>query len=344
MSNTWETPVAEELKMDAEIGSYQDDSDPVNDPVFVQTASTEELAAMRATVLGSAAGGGVPQWNCGCPICIEARRPGGRVAPRTQDSVVIHGRAPVLLNASPDVLRQLEQTPALHPKAPRHAPVSAIVLTNGDLDHVLGLFSLRESSPLVVYATARVQAGLEENAFLRTLRRFPEQLSFRELVLDREEELRDAAGAPLDVRVTAFAVPGKLPVHLGALRPSPEDNVGLALSSAGRTLGYVTTAGAPGAYLDRLDALDLLLFDGTFFTDDELPRQGLGKARARDMAHWAIDGDDGSLAAFAARPARRRVFTHINNSNPILVEGSPERERVLAAGFAIAHDGMELEA
>ena len=299
---------------------------------------------MRATVLGSAAGGGVPQWNCGCATCTEARRADGGIAPRTQDSVVVHGHAPVLLNASPDVRLQLERTPSLHPKAPRHAPMAAIVLTNGDLDHVLGLFSLRESSPLVIYATARVREGLEANAFLRTLQRFPGQLTWRTLVLDRNEELRDAAGEPLGIELTAFAVPGKLPVHLAMLAPSPEDNVGLALSLGGRSLGYVTTAGGPGDYLARLDDLDTLLFDGTFFTDDELGRHKLGKARAQDMAHWVVGGQDGSLAAFAKRRGGRRVFTHINNSNPMLVSGTEEQRAVLAGGWEIAFDGQDIEA
>lgn len=297
--------------------------------------------AMRATVLGSAAGGGFPQWNCGCLNCLAVRegRPG--YLARTQDSVAVtagHGFA--LLNASPDVLAQIQRTPALWPHAPRHSPIGAIVLTNGDMDHVLGLFSLRESTPLALYATASVQRGLEESAFLRTLRRFEGQLVVRELVLGERVALANAAGEPLGLAVTASPMAGKLPVHfVGRRAPSPEDNVALAIDDGRCSLLYA----AAGATADvDVSGHDVVLFDGTFFREDELVRLGLSKSFARDMAHVPIGGESGSLARLSGLRARR-IYTHVNNTNPILAPASDERLEVERAGWEIAHDGMEIE-
>jgi pyrroloquinoline quinone biosynthesis protein B len=264
------------------------------------------------------------------------------VEPRTQDAVAVSvsGRGPwLLVNASPDVLRQIERFPALHPRAPRDTPIGAIALTNGDLDHVVGLLSLRESQPLVVLATERVRAGLvERNAMLRTLARTPEQVTWNRLVLGRELEL-----AALGLGVTPLAASGKLPVHLtGVLEPSAEDNVALRIRdlASGRVLVVATAVGS----LEGVDALvrdaDVLLFDGTFWSDDELVQQGLGKARARDMAHVPIGGAGGSLERLRAG---RRIYTHVNNTNPVLRRGTPERAAVEAAGWQIAFDGMEVE-
>src|SRR5580700_4801261 len=181
---------------------------------------------MRVHVLGSGAGGGLPQWNCACENCALVRAGDARIAPRTQDSIAISSRADrwLLVNASPDVLRQIERFEGLWPRAPRHTPIAAIALTNGDLDHVAGLLSLRESQPLRILATARVRAGLVEyNAFLRTLARTPDQVAWVDLALGAEVTLHD-----LGLGVTALPASGKLPVHLvGLAEPSPEDNVAL---------------------------------------------------------------------------------------------------------------------
>jgi pyrroloquinoline quinone biosynthesis protein B len=292
-------------------------------------------------VLGAAAGGGLPQWNCACDNCALVRAGDSRVRARTQDCVAVAGAEAdrwLLVNASPDVLRQIEAFPALHPRAPRDTPIGGIALTNGDLDHVVGLLSLRESQPLVVLATERVRAGLvERNAMLRTLARTPDQVRWVPLALGREVEL-----AAVGLAVTAFAAPGKLPVHLaGALEPSPEDNVALRLRdlASDRVLVVATAVGS----LDGVDALvhgaDVVLFDGTFWSEEELVAQGLGKARARDMAHVPIGGEGGSLLRVRAP---RRVYTHVNNTNPVLREGSPERAEAERAGWEIAYDGMEI--
>jgi pyrroloquinoline quinone biosynthesis protein B len=230
----------------------------------------------------------------------------------------------VLINASPDVLVQIQRTPALWPAAARHTPIAAIVLTNGDLDHVLGLFSLRESQPLAVYATASVWRGLEQSVFLRTLRRFDGQLSAHTLALDEPVSIEG-------LEVTPLPLAGKRPVHLPGV-PAPDDNIGLSIAHGGRRLLYAAAC----ARAVRLEA-DVVLFDGTFFRDDELVRAGLGVARAADMAHVAIE------ASIDAVAAPRRIYTHINNSNPILDPESDERRAVLRAGWEIAFDGMELD-
>jgi pyrroloquinoline quinone biosynthesis protein B len=284
---------------------------------------------VRAIVLGSAAGGGFPQWNCGCANCTAARDQREGFVARTQDSVAIeHEGRVVLFNASPDIHAQIARTRALWPRGPRHTPIAAIVLTNGDLDHVLGLFSLRESQPLAVYATDTVWRSVEQNAFVRTLRRFPEQLAFRRLPLDEQIALRDSTGASLDIAIRAFSLPGKTPVHCSDAAPSREDNVGIAVE--GHRFIYAAACALPIAL-----PADVLLFDGTFFRDDELIRQGLGVARASDMAHVPIEQ---SLALGRGR----RIYTHINNSNPILDPTSAERRAVEAAGWEIAVDGLEI--
>jgi pyrroloquinoline quinone biosynthesis protein B len=302
---------------------------------------------MRLRVLGSAAGGGLPQWNCACSNCADARAGSGRVIPRTQDALALEAAPGVwfLINASPDVHRQIQANPELAPRDGRATPIHGVVLTNGDLDHTLGLFSLRENTPLSLYATESVRRGLVEgNTIFRTLERFPGQSAWKTLALDAPIELV-GPGGPTGVTVTAVPLPGKVPKHLeGLAPPSPGDNVGLWIrdTRTGTLLVLATAAGAAGDYVARMDGADACFFDGTFWTSDELPRLGLGTARAEDMAHLPISGERGSLALLAGVRAVRKVFTHINNTNPMLVEGSPERRAVEAAGWEVAADGLEI--
>jgi pyrroloquinoline quinone biosynthesis protein B len=301
---------------------------------------------MRLVVLGSAAGGGVPQWNCACENCRAARA--GRIAARTQDSlaVTVDGERWVLLNASPDLRVQLAATPALHPRAARHTPIAAIVLTNGDIDHTVGLFSLRESQPLAVYSTRAVWRGLADgNVLTRTLERFPGQLVFRPLEIGHPTSIADPAGAPTGVEITAVAAPGKLPVHLLRSAPSREDNIALLLRdrAQARLCAYAPgVARVDDELIDALAGASCVFFDGTFYYEDELQRRGLGAARAADMAHLPIGGPGGSLTRLARLPARRRIYTHVNNSNPILDPSSEERRAVDAAGWQVAEDGLEV--
>ena len=302
---------------------------------------------MRIRILGSGAGGGLPQWNCGCENCRAVRtgRPG--IKARTQDSIAVSAGPGgwVLCNCSPDILRQIEAFDELHPKAPRHSPIVAIVLTNGDLDHVLGLFSLRESYPLVVYATDAVRRGLfEHNAIARTLSRFEGHLTHRTLPLGAEIAIAGARGEPTGLRVTARPVRGKIPVHLEGLALNAHDqNVGLWLrEGGGQSAAYVSAVADLADVMPHLASVDVLLLDGTFWSSDELSRPGLSKARAQDMAHLPIGDPGGSLASSAELRVRRRIYTHINNTNPILVESSRERRAVTAAGWEVATDGMEI--
>ena len=293
---------------------------------------------MRLTVLGAAAGGGFPQWNCGCDNCSAARAGAPDALPRTQDALAASadGDAWVLVNASPDLTAQVQRTKALHPRGGRATPIRGVVLTNGDLDHVLGLFSLRESSPLTLFATASVRRGLERNAMLRTLQRFDGQLTWRMLELDRTV---DAFGLTL----TPFALPGKAPKHLEGVEPTREDdNIGLDLRANGRRAVVASSFGGPGPWLEKLEGADALVADGTFWRSDELVRRGLGTARAEDMAHWPVGGEGGSLAPLSRVAARRKLFGHVNNTNPILRNGSSERREVEASGFEVAIDGLEV--
>ena len=305
---------------------------------------------MRVRVLGSAAGGGFPQWNCGCPNCRGVREGTIAAVPRTQESVAVSGdgKAWFLLNASPEIRAQIESFPALHPRGPRDSPIAAILLTNGDLDHCLGLLSLRESHPVTVYATDRVRRGFSEgNVLYRTLERFAGQVTWQPLVPGREVELAGPGGTPSGLTVRAVALPGKPPVHLmERFPPDPEDNVGFCIleRATGRALAYFSgVAAVTPAVLDALRGADCVFFDGTFWSDDELIALGLGDKRAQDMAHLPIGGQAGSLAALADHRSGRRVYIHVNNTNPILREDSRERAVVEAAGWTVARDGMELE-
>jgi pyrroloquinoline quinone biosynthesis protein B len=304
---------------------------------------------MQIRVLGSAAGGGFPQWNCGCSNCRGVRAGTIPATPRTQESVAVSadGDGWFLLNASPEIRQQIESFPGTHPRAARHSPIHAIILTNGDLDHTLGLLSLRESHPLVVYATEHVHRGFTDgNVLYRTLQRFPEQITWRPLKLGREEALAGVDGRERGLFVEAVPVPGKLPIHLERHSvPDPEDNIGLRLreASTGRRLAYFPAAGGlTPAVREALDDADCVFFDGTFWSPDELPAQGLGTKRADDMAHLPMGGGGGSLATLRGLRAPRRVYIHVNNTNPVLRDDAPERKDVEAAGWEIAWDGMEV--
>jgi pyrroloquinoline quinone biosynthesis protein B len=303
---------------------------------------------MRIKVLGAAAGGGFPQWNCGCPNCRDVRAGTLAAAPLTQECVAISpdGTRWFLLNASPEIRSQVESFPPLHPRGPRHSPIAAIVLTNGDLDHSLGLLSLRESHPLVVYATERVRRGfIEGNSLYRTLMRFPGQVTWKTLALGRAIELDGAGGEPSGLTVEAVPAPGKLPLHLEGSAPAdPEDNVGLVIRdrSTGGCLAYFSAAGGiTPAVRGAVDNAGCVFFDGTFWSSEELIALGLGTRRAEDMAHVPVGGAGGSLEQLAGVRAPRRIYIHINNTNPLLRPGSPERKLAEASGWEVAYDGLE---
>jgi pyrroloquinoline quinone biosynthesis protein B len=305
---------------------------------------------MKIQVLGSAAGGGCPQWNCACRNCRGARDGSVRIEPRSQECVAVSadGEAWFLLNASPEIRAQIEGFPPLHPRRLRHSPIEGILLTNGDLDHTLGLLCLRESHPLVVYATESVRRGfVESNVLYRTLQRFPGQVTWRTLPIGVEVELMKGGGAPSGLSVEAIPVPGKVPVHLEGLgfAHGVGENVGFRIRDrrSGRVLVYLSAVGRLTREVQSAaERADCLFFDGTFWSEDELRELGASEKRASDMAHLPIGGESGSLAALSGVRTPRRIYIHLNNTNPVLREDSPERASAERAGWRIARDGMEI--
>ncbi|MBV0892077.1 pyrroloquinoline quinone biosynthesis protein PqqB [Paracoccus sp. Z118] len=291
---------------------------------------------MKLTILGAAAGGGLPQWNCGCANCDDARA--GRIARMTQSSVAVSVAGErVILNASPDIRAQLDAC-GLHPAGLRGSPAASVVLTNGDVDHVAGLLSLRESSPFTVHATSATLDILRQPIF-RVLN--PDHVSQSPIALD--QPFQPVPG----LTVTPFAVPGKVALYLEEGEPDTalmgEQTVGLKLEADGRTAFYIPgCAAVTGDLLARLDRADLLMFDGTVWANDEMARTGTGAKTGARMGHMAMSGPEGSIACLAGLTGTRRVFVHINNTNPVLQPGSPERAELEAAGWELAHDGMEM--
>jgi pyrroloquinoline quinone biosynthesis protein B len=304
---------------------------------------------MRVRVLGSGAGGGVPQWNCACRVCRAAREGTRALSPRSQASAAISrdGASWFLLHASPDVRLQIESFAPLHPRATRDSPICGVLLASGDLDACLGLLNLRESQALAVYATGAVTRGFRDgNPLVRTLERFPGQVRWRELALGAEAPLLDGAAQPAGLDVTAFAVPGKVPLHLVDSRPpSDEDTVALRIrdTASGGVLVWAPSVAGPSPVLEPLlREADCALFDGTFWSSDELAEAGAGERRAEEMGHWPVGGPGGSLSWLAGLPSARRILVHVNNTNPLLFDDSPERAEAAACGVEVAHDGLEL--
>jgi pyrroloquinoline quinone biosynthesis protein B len=310
------------------------------------------MSRLRAIVLGSAAGGGYPQWNCRCLVCRLAWEGDKRVRARTQASVAVSrdGERWVLLNAAPDLRAQIAATPALHPlsmpcamtpqAAVRGSPIQAAVLTGAEIDQAAGLLNLRERQPFTIYGSAETLASIADNPMFAVLA--TEIVERKTVGLDRPFEV---AGLEIEL----FAVPGKVPLYLERGEPEAAElaeesgaNVGIELRADGAHLVFVPgVAAINNALAARLAKADVVMFDGTLFTDDEMIRNGSGSKTGRRMGHMPVDGADGSLAALS-RLAGRRIYIHINNTNPILVDGSPERRQVEAAGVEVAEDGMEI--
>ena len=307
---------------------------------------------MRALVLGSAAGGGFPQWNCNCAVCRAAREPGARATPRTQSSLAVRSEnGPwFLFNASPDLRQQALATPQLHPKAGqlRHSPIAGVILTNGEIDAVAGLLSMREGSPFAIYAHAKVLAILKANSIFNVLN---EKNVRREPIdVDQPFEPTLPDGTPSGVEVLPFNVPGKAAWYLeGKVHPGGSDGTG-------DTLGLRIRDKATGKYLyflaacadvtddlkSRLAGAPLVLFDGTVWRDDELIAAGLGNKTGQGMGHIAMSGERGAIEALAGLDIGQKLFLHINNSNPALLQGSAERKITEGAGWQIPSDGTEI--
>jgi pyrroloquinoline quinone biosynthesis protein B len=299
------------------------------------------MGRLTAIVLGAAAGGGFPQWNCQCPTCRLAWNGDSKVKPRTQAGLAVSadGLDWVLINASPDLRAQIQATPRLHPQRElRGSPISAVVLTGAEVDQIAGLLTMRERSNFTVYATAETLAVIAANPIFGVLA--PDVVSRRPATLSQVFELPNGLHAEL------FPVPGKVALYLEEDEPalSAENgiNVGVEITSGGARLAYIPGAAALNeALLERLGRADVVLFDGTLFDDDEMIRGGTGTKTGQRMGHMPLGGADGTLRRLEG-VAGRRILTHINNTNPILVRDSPQRLKVEAAGFEIAEDGMEI--
>ena len=305
---------------------------------------------LDAVVLGSAAGGGFPQWNSNAPACRRARTNDLAAVPRSQASLAVSAneRDWFVLNASPDLRLQIEATPALHPREGlRSSPIAGVVVPGGDVDAVAGLLHLRERHRFSVYAPSRVLAVIAANPIFNVLA--ADCVERVELSLDRQIELAGAAG-PSGVAVLAFAVPAKVPLYLETAGQDPGiaeegDAVGLQIIDTGTERSFLFIPGC-AAMTDglrrRLTGSELVFFDGTLWRDDEMIRLGVGNKTGRRMGHVSMSGADGAIAAFRDLDVKRRIFIHINNSNPVLLDDSPEREAAEAAGWEIAYDGMEV--
>ena len=297
------------------------------------------MRRLTAIVLGSAAGGAFPQWNCRCPVCTLAWAGDVRVKPRTQAGLAItagDGRW-TLINASPDLGAQIRATPALHPRAAlRGSPIEAVILTGAEIDQIAGLLSLRESTPFTLYATPANHAAVSANAMFDAMRAMTRK------AVNPGESFALAGG----IEASLFMVPGKVPLYLEGVKAALDDesptNVGIELSRDGARLVFVPGAAAVTPSMrERFARADAVLFDGTLFTDDEMLRTRTGEKTGRRMGHIPIDGTDGSLQALQDVTAQR-IFIHINNTNPMLIADSPERAKVEAAGWQVAEDGMEI--
>ena len=302
--------------------------------------------ALRALVLGAAAGGGLPQWNCNAPNSRgfwtgEAEWP---AASQSSLAVSVDDETWLLINASPDLRQQIFATPALHPRDAarfglRDTPIGAVLVTNGDIDHIAGLLTLREKQAFTLWSTGEIADVLEANPIFGALD--PEYVRRRRIAL----------GAPFEalpgLAVELYAVPGKVPLFLEGETVQTdlegEQTVGVHLSDGVRSLHYIPGCAAmTPALAERLGGAGVVLFDGTVFHDDEMIREGVGQKTGKRMGHMAMAGPDGSMAAFEGLNVGRKIYVHINNTNPVWRPDSPERAATAAAGWEIAFDGMEI--
>ncbi|SEM19592.1 pyrroloquinoline quinone biosynthesis protein PqqB [Bradyrhizobium sp. OK095] len=306
---------------------------------------------LRVVVLGAGAGGGVPQWNCGCQGC-RAARASGHDLQRTQASVAFSGDGEhwFLINASPDLRQQLNATPQLHPKpgALRHTPVAGVILTNSEVDAVAGLLSMREGSPFTVYAHEKVLAILASNSIFNVLNE--KNVKRQPIGISEPFEPRLVDGTRSGLEVLPFAVPGKSAWYLeGKAHPGGEsgdgDTLGLKITdkATGKCFYFIAAcAEVTDALKAEIDGASLVFFDGTVWQDDEMIRAGLGHKTGKSMGHVAMSGHDGAIARLADLTLDRKMFLHINNSNPALLPSSPERKALEEAGWQIPADGTEI--
>ena len=303
---------------------------------------------MQIRILGAAAGGGFPQWNCSCRNCADVRagKPGFRARTQCSLAVSANGSDWVLLNTAPDLRQQINETPELGARADgglRNSPIKAAVLTGGDVDFIAGLLNLRELQPFSVYGAKRVIATLDANSIFNVLDK--SLVERREMPFDTPVPIADTG-----LVVEAFAVPGKVALYLedktaGDFGSREGDTIGLKVSdpASGHYFFYIPGCAEVDADLARrIAGAPLVFFDGTLYTDDEMIELGLSPKTGKRMGHISMSGSDGSIAALSKLKVGRKIFVHINNSNPILDEGSAARKTAEGAGWEVGYDGMEV--
>ena len=307
---------------------------------------------LKVLVLGSAAGGGSPQWNCNSEVSKAVRSRTNGTSPRTQSSIVVTANNDewFLFNASPDLGSQILNNSQMHPKKGlRHSPISGVVLTNGDVDHVAGLLTLRERQNLSVYAHARVHSVLKENSIFNVLN--SDYVDRREMKMNEEFELKNKEGKGSGIFVEAFEVPGKIALWLedeskGENFGTQEgDTIGLKISSAGKekSFYYIPACAKMTSELsEKLKDSELVLFDGTLWKNDEMASSKVGEKTGQRMGHMNNSGSDGSMEAFKDLNVKKKIFIHINTTNPILLSDSNERKIVEENNWEVSYDGMEI--
>jgi len=312
--------------------------------------------SMRVKILGSAAGGAFPQWNCACPNCrsLRAGTFRGKARSQTQVAISADSHSWFLLGASPDLRAQIESTPELHPRADgnstRHSPIAGSILLNADIDHVLGLLLLRELQPLRVHATKSVRRILtKDNSMFAMLERVSDQVTWIDLDVGAQFPLLDPAGKTSGLTCRALALGEHYPAYVSPARRSElgmsESSLCLMIESpAGKRLAYMPAVPRiDHRMLALLDSADAILFDGTFWSADELISIRGSGASAWDMGHVPVSSPAGSLARLAQLEHPRKIYVHINNTNPMLNEASPEYREVREAGWEIAEDGWQFD-
>jgi pyrroloquinoline quinone biosynthesis protein B len=300
----------------------------------------DRATGLTALVLGAAAGGGFPQWNCGCRLCCLARAGDPNARPATEASIAVSGNGAewIIVGASADLRQQILKTPQLWPPAgSRHSPIAAVVVIGGDVDALAGLLVLRERHPFTIYAPRPMLDLLAGNRIFDVLD--------ASLVRRQEVVASEPAGSVAGVSLTLIPMPGKVPLYLEsrtASGPEPGPTYAARLETNDRSVIFAPACAEITDQVRRqLEGADLVFFDGTLFTDDEMIAAGLGQKTGRRMGHVPVSGPGGTLEGLRNLPGRR-ILLHINNSNPIWLANSPERRQVEAAGFEIAYDGMEV--
>ncbi len=309
---------------------------------------------MKVLVLGSAAGGGFPQWNCNCSNSAEARKNPKRAKPRTQSSIAVSvddGKNWFLFNASPDLRQQINDNSALQPNnGIRHSPILGVFITNGDIDHIAGLLNLRESHPLSIYATKKVLSILKSNSVFEVLNH--EFVERREVTLNESILLKDKDNNSTGIEVEVFSVPGKIALFLedknkgNNFGTDPEDTVGLKIIDVKTKKYFFYIPGCADMTDDlknKIKGAPMVLFDGTLWTDDEMLKTKVGVQKTgQRMGHMSMFGEKGTIEIFKNLDVKKKYFIHINTNNPALLEDSVERKKINEEGWEVSYDGMEI--